>query len=144
LLTAVLETHHSFAGELRELLVEVADEPASAVLPRLAARWLDTLRREAAITVVLFGTAQTNPEVGAALQALIAEGTRRLAAYLQRRVQAGELRANLPAETGAHMFFASLMIFFLTHRLLSADDWQKRVDIFIQEIVSVWLDGAHA
>jgi hypothetical protein len=144
LLTAVLETHHSFAGELRELLVEAADEPASVVLSRLAAGWLDTLRREAAITVVLFGTAQTNPEVGAALQALIAEGTRRLAAYLQRRVQAGELRANLPAETGAHMFFASLMIFFLTHRLLSADDWQKRVDIFIQEIVSVWLDGAHA
>ena len=38
------------------------------VLPRLAAGWLDTLRREAAITVVLFGAAQTNPEVGAALQ----------------------------------------------------------------------------
>lgn len=91
-----------------------------------------------------FNTAQSNPEVGAALQVLIAEGTARLAAYLQRRVQAGELRANLPAETGARMFFASLMIFFLTHRLLSAADWQQYVDLFIQELVSVWLDGAHA
>jgi AcrR family transcriptional regulator len=144
LLTAVLQTHHSFASELRELLVEAADQPASVVLPRLAAGWLDTLRREAAITVVLFGTAQTNPEVGAALQALIAEGTARLAAYLQRRVQAGELRANLPAETGAHMFFASLMVFFLTHRLLPADEWQQRANTFVDQMVSVWLDGARA
>ena len=144
LLTAVLQTHHSFAGELRELLVDAADVPASVVLPQLAAGWLDTLRREAAITVVLFGTAQTNPEVGAALQALIAEGTARLAAYLQRRVQAGELRANLPAETAAHMVFASLMIFFLTHRLLAAAGWQQRADAFVDEMVSVWLDGARA
>jgi AcrR family transcriptional regulator len=143
LLTAVLETHHSFAGELRALLTEMVDEPADVVLPRLAADWLDTLRREAAITVVLFGTAQTNPEVGLALRALIAEGTARLAAYLQKRVQAGELRANLPVESGAHMFFASLMIFFLTHRLLPTDEWQQRAKIFMQEMISIWLDGAH-
>jgi len=105
LLTAVLETHHSFAGELRALLAEAADEPASVLLSRLAAGWLDTLRREAAITAVLFGTAQTNSEVGAALSALIAEGIARLAMYLQGRVQAGELRADLPAESCAHMFF---------------------------------------
>jgi AcrR family transcriptional regulator len=144
LLTAVLETHHSFAGELRALLAEAADEPASVVLLRLAAGWLDTLRREAAITAVLFGTAQTNPEVGAALRTLIAEGIARLAAYLQRRIQAGELRANLPAESSAHMFFASLMIFFVMHRLLPADEWQQRTDAFMHEMVSVWLQGARA
>jgi AcrR family transcriptional regulator len=144
LLTAVLETHHSFAGELGALLAEAADQPASVVLTRLAAGWFGTLRREAAITAVLFSTAQTNPEVGAALRALIAEGIARLAAYLQRRVQAGELRADLPVESGAHMFFASLMIFFLTHRLLPTDEWQPRAEVFIQEMVSVWLDGAHA
>jgi AcrR family transcriptional regulator len=144
LLTAVLETHHSFAGELRALLAEAADEPASVVLPRLAIGWLGTLRREAAITVVLFGTAQTNPEVGAALRALIAEGIARFAAYLQTRVQAGELRADLPAESSAHIFFASLMIFFVMHRLLPADEWQQRANTFIEEVASVWLDGAQA
>jgi AcrR family transcriptional regulator len=144
LLTAVLETHHSFAGELRALLAEMVDEPAGVVLPRLAAGWLDTLRREAAITVVLFGTAQTNPEVGAALRALIAEGVTRLAAYFQRRVEVGELRDNLPAENGAHMFFASLIIFFLTHRFLPTDEWQQRAELFTQEMISIWLDGARA
>ena len=144
LLTAVLETHHSFAGELRALLAEAADEPTSVLLSRLAAGWLDTLRREAAITAILFGTAQTNSEVGAALSALIAEGIARLAMYLQGRVQAGELRADLPAESCAHMFFASLMIFFVMYRLLPADEWQQRADTFIQEMVSVWLDGARA
>ena len=144
LLTAVLETHHSFAGELRALLAEAADEPADMVLQQIATGWLDTLRREAAITAVLFGTAQTNPEVGVALRALIAEGIARLAAYLQRRVQAGELRATLPTESSAQMFFASLMIFFVMNRLLPASEWQQRADTFIHDMVSVWLDGARA
>src|SRR6266545_2244206 len=96
------------------------------------------------LTAVLVGTAQTNSEVGAALSALIAEGIARLAMYLQGRVWAGELRADLPAESGAHMFFASLMIFFVKHRLLPADEWQQRADTFILEMVSVWLDGARA
>ncbi len=42
------------------------------------------------------------------------------------------------------MFFASLMIFFVKHRLLPADEWQQRADTFILEMVSVWLDGARA
>jgi len=144
LLTAVLETHHSFAGELRTLLAEAADVPASTMLPRLAAGWLDTLRREADITAVLFGTAQTNIEVGDALRTLIAEGIARLSAYLQLRMHAGELRATLPLESSAQMFFASLMIFFVAHRLLPADEWQQRANAFVDEMVSVWLDGARA
>jgi AcrR family transcriptional regulator len=144
LLAAVLQTHHSFAGELRTLLADAADIPASTMLPRLAAGWLDTLRREADITAVLFGTAQTNIEVGEALRTLIAEGIARLAAYLHLRMEAGELRANLAVETSAHMFFASLMIFFVVHRLLPADEWQQRADAFVDEMVSVWLSGARS
>jgi hypothetical protein len=82
--------------------------------------------------------------VGTVLRMLIAEGIALLAIYLRGRVQAGELRADLPAESSAHMFFASLMIFFVVHRLLPADEWQQRGDAFIHEMVSVWLDGARA
>src|SRR4051812_36321752 len=109
LLTAVIETRHSFLGELRALLAGAATQSAADVLPRLATDWLATLRREAAITAGPFGAAQTNAEVGTALRGVIDEGTTRLATYLRTRMQAGELRADLPAESSAQMFFASLM-----------------------------------
>ena len=142
LLTAVLDTHHSFSGELRDFLTEAEALPTPTVLLSLATNWLKTLRREEAITLVLFGVAQTNPQVGAALQALIHEGVIRLAAYLTSRVQAGELRGDLPVESSALMFFSALMIFFISHRTLSEPEWQQRSTSFVQEMISVWLDGA--
>jgi AcrR family transcriptional regulator len=144
LLTAVIDTRHSFLGELRALLGGVATQSAADVLPRLATSWLATLRREAAITAVLFGTAQTNAEVGTALRGVIEEGTTRLATYLRARMEAGELRADLPVESSAQMFFASLMIFFVVHRFLPTAEWQQRADVFTRDMLSVWFDGARA
>jgi AcrR family transcriptional regulator len=144
LLTAVIDTRHSFLAELRAFLEGAVTQSAADVLPRLARSWLTTLHREAAITAVLFGTAQTNPEVGAALRGLIDEGTTRLAMYLRTRMQAGELRADLPVESSAQMFFASLMIFFVVHRFLPTAEWQQRADAFTQDMLSIWFDGARA
>ena len=45
------------------------------VLGAVASGWLATLRRDEEFVVVLFTAAQTNPEVGAAWQGLIREGT---------------------------------------------------------------------
>jgi AcrR family transcriptional regulator len=144
LLSAVLETRHGFIGELRQLLTQADQKPVGDVLPGIATRWLQTLRNEIAITSVLFGTAQTNPQVYAALQSIIQEGTERLASYLRARIQAGELRKDLPVETSAHMFFASLMIFFLTHRTLSDSTWEQRASAFSRELYLTWLHGATA
>ena len=58
-ITTVLETRHSFLGALRTTLAHEHGQPAAAlVLPRIASQWLLTLRREAAFTSVLLGTAQ--------------------------------------------------------------------------------------
>ena len=84
----------------------------------MASGWLATLRRDEEIVVVLFTAAQTNPEVWRAWQELIREGTELLTGYLAARVDAGELRKDLPLETAATMFVSSLMIFFLTRRHL--------------------------
>jgi AcrR family transcriptional regulator len=142
LLNAVLETRHSFIGELRNLLEDAEHKPAAEVLQELATGWLNTLRREKEITLVLFSTAQTNPKVGAALKALIAEGVSRLSTYLSARVKAGELRASLPIQNSAQMFFSSLMIFFVVNNNLPMSEWEARAAAFIQDILSVWLDGA--
>lgn len=141
LLAALLETRHSFIGELRALLDGAEKLPARDVLYQVASGWLATLRRETRLTVVLFGTAQTNPEVGEALRELIQEGTGRLAGYLSARVQAGELREDLPLGTAALTFFSSLMVFFLTHRHLPEQEWQVRSETHARELLALWLDG---
>jgi AcrR family transcriptional regulator len=144
LLNAVLETRHSFIGELRGLLEGAEQKSVAEVLHELATGWLSTLRREKEITLVLFSTAQTNPKVGAALRALIAEGVSRLSTYLSVRVSTGELRKDLPVENSAQMFFSSLMIFFLVNNNLSSSEWETRSAAFVRDLLAVWMDGAHA
>ena len=142
LLSAVLETRHSFIGELRSLLEEAEHKPVSEVLQALATGWLSTLRREKEITLVLFSTAQTNPKVGAALRALIGEGISRLSAYLSARVNTGELRKNLPVESSAQMFFSTLIIYFIVNHHAPESEWKARSATFVQEMLWVWMDGA--
>jgi AcrR family transcriptional regulator len=142
LLTAVLETHHSFLGELCSILEQHHDQPTTLVLSQIANEWLRTLRREAAFTSVLLGTAQTNPQVGEILQALIQQGITCLVTYLRGRMQEGEIRPDLPLEASAHMFFSSLIIFFVTYRSLSDEEWKAYAITFTQEMFSVWFTGA--
>jgi AcrR family transcriptional regulator len=145
LLTAILEDRlegrRAFRSELRPLLEGAGGKPASAVLYAVASGWLATLRRDEEFVVVLFAAAQTNPEVRAAWQGLIREGTELLTGYLAARVEAGELREDLPLETAATMFVSSLMIFFLTRRDLPDAEWHQQSETQTRELISVWLDG---
>lgn len=142
LLAAVLETRHSFIGELREHLLNAEARPAREVLNSLAHGWMSTLRRESAITTVLFSSAMTHPRVGQALEALIQEGVSRLSLYLQARVQAGELRADLPLAHSALSFYSGLMIFFISHRTLPDAQWSRQSSAYIRDLLSLWFDGA--
>jgi hypothetical protein len=108
----------------------------------VASGWLATLRRDEEFIVVLFTAAQTNPEVGAAWQGLIREGTSLLTGYLDSRVKAGELREDLPLETAATMFVSSLMIYFLTRRHLPEPEWRELSEVYARELISVWLEGS--
>jgi hypothetical protein len=110
-------------------------------LREVASGWLATLRRDAEL-VVLFITAQTSPEVNEAMQQVIGEGTSQVSGYLKARIEASELREDLPLQTAVTMFFSSLMIFFLTHRYLSGTEWAKQSDAYARELISVWLEGA--
>lgn len=144
LVAAVLESRHGFIIKLREILADADRRPVTEILPQVATTWLHTLRAESAIASVLFGAALTNEQVSAALQGVIREGIGRLAAYLRGRIQAGELRPDLPVETSAQMFVAPLMVFFLIHRTLSDEEWDRRGAVFTQELFTVWLTGAKA
>jgi AcrR family transcriptional regulator len=145
LLTAILEDRlegrMAFRTQLRPLLEGAGGNPAREVLGTVASGWLATLRRDEEI-VVLFAAAQTNPDVRAAWQGLIREGTELLTGYLAARVDAGELRKDLPLETAATMFVSSLMIFFLTRRHLPEHQWKGQSEAYARELISVWLEGS--
>jgi AcrR family transcriptional regulator len=145
LLTAILEDRlegrRAFRTRLRPLLEGASSESVSEVMRAVASGWLATLRRDEEFVVVLFAAAQTNPEVRAAWQELIREGTELLTGYLASRVEAGELRKDLPLETAATMFVSSLVIFFLARRHLPTREWRKQSEAFAGELISVWLDG---
>jgi AcrR family transcriptional regulator len=145
LLTAILEDRlkgrRAFRSELRPLLEGSSGTRAPEVLRAVAYGWLATLRRDEDFVLILFATAQTNPEVGAAWQGLIREGTELLTGYLASRVEAGELREDLPLETAATMFVSSLMIFFLARRRLPDQEWREQSDAYTRELISVWLNG---
>ena len=143
LLTAVLETRHSFLGDLRALLEAARGQSVTEVLPQLASGWLATLYRERAITTVMLGTAQTDTAVNEVLQAAIEEGTSRLAAYLETRIATGELRPDLPARHSALMLYSSLIVFFISHRHLSAEDWHAEAAQFVPIVVELMLRGAY-
>jgi AcrR family transcriptional regulator len=137
-----LEGRQAFRTRLRPLLDDAGGKSAPEVLRAVASGWLATLRRDEEIVVVLFTAAQTNLEVWQAWQGLIWEGTELLTGYLAARVEAGELRKDLPLETAATVFVSSLMIFFLTRRHLPEPEWKQRSEVYSRELISVWLGGA--
>jgi AcrR family transcriptional regulator len=148
LLTAILEDRlegrRAFRTQLRPLLEDAGGKPAPEVLRAVASGWLATLRRDEEIVIVLFTTAQTNPEVRQAWQELIREGSELLTGYLAARVEAGELRKDLPLETAATMFVSSLIIFFLARRDLPDAEWHEQSKAYARELISVSLDGGRS
>ncbi len=144
ILTAVLETQHSFAGDLRNLLENAANEPVEKMLQQIALGWLNRLRQEKGFTLILLSMAQTHSQVAQAWYTLIDTGISQLATYLQKRVEAGELRENLPAKTCAHAFFSALILFFMRYQSLPEAEWQTQKTVFVEEMISIWLAGAQA
>lgn len=105
LLLAVLE-RNSFLPALRQLLAAQPDEPATEVLPRIAAGFSAMIAERADFMSLVLRESQTNPAVAAAMGQLIGEGLEVLAAYLDGRMAAGELRPHDPSVTARTLFQA--------------------------------------
>jgi AcrR family transcriptional regulator len=92
-LTAVLE-RHSFLPELRALLLVEHDQPAARVLRDVAEGYSALFERKEPLFRLMLRESQSNAEVAACLQAVVTEGLAALSAYLQTRVETGELRSH--------------------------------------------------
>ena len=105
LLLAVLE-RNSFLPSLRELLAIAPDQPAAEVLPRIATGFSAMVAARADFMSLVVRESQTNPEVAAAMGQLIGEALELLAAYLEGRIAAGELRPHDATVTARAIFQA--------------------------------------
>ena len=104
LLSAVLSTRHSFASEMAHLLTEAETSPMplEEVLRTLCTGWLDTLRRERSVTLLLAGLALTNPTFGTQLNEAIATTQKMLVTVLERRRDAREVSEDADLGIASH------------------------------------------
>jgi AcrR family transcriptional regulator len=120
LVIGVLE-ERGFVPQLRELLTDRADQPASVVLPELVRTFDELLAANADLVTIFFSISQANPATGQALQDFVAGGHAVLESYLQSRAAAGELDADLVG-VAARTVFAAVAIGHKTGRRVDPDD----------------------
>jgi AcrR family transcriptional regulator len=116
-LLAVLE-RFSFLPELRRILDVSPDQPAVEVLTEIATRFSALLGARTDLLHLVSRESQTNEAVAAALGDVMAEGTELIAAYLDARVAAGELRPHDTSVPARGLFWAIVTM----HLAQSPDD----------------------
>ena len=141
LLHSIAETRPTVASEVRTVLDEAQDEPAESCLRAVADAFMRMARSEMPFLNMMFGESRTNDDLYALFRRFTETTSDALAAYLDKRVAAGELRADLATESAARAFFGSLIFFFLTNKHLSDEEWQARAQTYQREVLEVWLKG---
>ena len=138
LLSAVLSTRHSFASGMADLLTEAETSPMplEEVLRTLCAGWLDTLRRERSVTLLLAGLALTNPTFGTQLNEAIAATQKMLANVLERRRDAGEVSEDADLGIAAHDILTPVIMYFLLHH--ASPHWKTEAAQFIDNHCTLW------
>ncbi len=135
LVAAVLE-ERGFLPQLRALLGERADQPATVVLPQLIRAFDDTLAANADVVSVFFSAAS---HADAALRDFVSTGQGVLQSYLESRAQAGELRPELIG-SAAEALFAAVAI---GHKIGRRVDPDELVALVLSGLATQPSVGAH-
>ena len=90
-LSLAVTVERGFLFELRDLLEQTGQRPASVVLPEVTSGF-DRILSERLALVGLFMSGATNPKIRRGLEEVLSETHRLLGTYLSERVEAGELR----------------------------------------------------
>ncbi len=144
LLRALTRQRSTIMGEVQALLAEADGKPASQVLQSIVLGWADVIHRQSNLVSMLLAESQSNDELANAFRDVMGETIGAMAEYLEGRVRAGELRADLSTETSALMFFSSLMMFFLANRQLEESAWSRGAAAFTASLLDTWFHGARA
>ena len=147
LLRGVAEHHAMIPNRIKTMMAGNDDEPAASRMRFVVELVLQTLgseRTEARMFRVLLQELLTTPELAALFKsnsdALIAS----MARYLDSRVAAGELRADLHTETAVRNLMGAVLWFFVTHQHLSRATWRRHAETYLEQTLRQWLGGALA
>ena len=141
LLHSLAKMRRTFAGEVKALLEEAEDRPAQECLRDIADGFVSLVRSETQFMNLMLGESRTNDDLYEVFRQIIDNTVGSLAAYLERRVQAGELRRDLKAQSAARAFFGPLILFFLTNKHLSNEVWLERSRAYVDETLDLWFKG---
>lgn len=119
-LVAAVLTERGFTPQLRTLLSERADEPASVVLPELVRAFDRILAANADLVSVFFSVSHANAAAGGGLQEFVATGHSLLESYLRSRAAAGEIDPELVG-VAARTLFAAVAIGHKTGQRVEPD-----------------------
>lgn len=139
LVRAVTGSPHVILGDLRGILKVAKGQSVADVMGRVATAWLDLLHREADLSSILFGESLINPEIGGIVYQVIEESATGIEEFLDASKRAGQITASVDTETVAHMYVASILIFFLRNRRLSERAWKKESVLFASNLKTAWL-----
>ncbi len=144
LLVELAKQRSALLQQVQSLLRDEGDTPAARTMPRIARGWVELVRQQGDLVVMLVSEAHSHPEVGGAFAALLDDVRGGLQGYLERRVAAGELRADLPTGVAATSFLSTLLMFFYTRGELDDASWEVEAQRFTTALLDVWLRGALA
>lgn len=139
LVQEVTGSPHIFLGDLRKILKDAKAKPVAEVMEQVAKVWLELLHREADLSSILFGEGLINPEMGGILHQVIEEGAAGIEQFLEARKQGGKITVSVDTKTVAHMYMASILMFFLRYRDLNERDWNKESATFADNLKAAWL-----
>ena len=142
LLTSLSRSRQTLPGEISALLEEAGDQPASYCLPVIADRFLQIMLKERQFLNVMLGESRTNDGLYELFSHIVDALTGALAAYLETRVQAGELRPDLETKSAAKAFFSPFLLFLLTNKHLSDEAWTAYSERYADDILTLWFRGA--
>ena len=144
LLHSLAQTRRTFSGEIRALLEDAENKPARECLRTIADGFVSLVRSETQFLNMMLSESRTNDELYRVFSQIVSTTADLLAAYLDRRVQAGELRRGLATQSAAQAFLGPLILFFLTNKHLSDEVWSERSRAYVDETLDLWFKGALA
>jgi len=101
ILNAVVTRRHTFVGEMFASIEGAEGRPAGEVMRSVGDTLIQTFGREVELARIILGEAQVNADVHGVFREMIESVAGRLAKYLEQRIQAGELRADLSPQAAA-------------------------------------------
>jgi len=130
-----------------KLMHDGRDAPATEQI-RLVARGfvelLGTDRVETRLFRMLLSESRTNDVLRETFHRTNERVITAIATYLEARIAAGELRADLDPATAAQALLGAFLWFFVNHDHLDRDPWRERATAYADEVVELWLRGARS